>query len=83
MQGFARSATQPLKPRLGWIWSAALALAWVFDRTVGKGNGTGPARSPLALVARGLTQDQGAWIVDYRLRNTGRTGVIVTPEDLG
>ena len=42
-----------------------------------------PARSTLALVERTVTQDQGAWVVDYRLRHTGPTGVIVTPEEIG
>ena len=36
----------------------------------------------LALVDRTVTQDQGAWVVDYRLRHTGKTGVIVTPEEI-
>ena len=37
----------------------------------------------LAMVDRTVTQDQGAWVVDYRLRHTGQTGVIVTPEEIG
>jgi len=45
--------------------------------------GLSPARSTLALVGRTVTQDQGAWVVDYRLRHTGRTGVIITPEEFG
>ena len=69
--------------RLGWNWVAALAAVWIMGPPSAKVNGAGPAGSPLALVERGLTQDQGAWIVDYRLRNTGPTGVIVTPEELG
>ena len=27
-------------------------------------------------------QDQGAWVIDYRLRNAARAGVIVTPEEI-
>jgi hypothetical protein len=38
--------------------------------------------STLALVERTVTQDQGAWVVDYRLRHTGQAGVIVTPEEI-
>jgi hypothetical protein len=34
------------------------------------------------LVDRTVTQDQGAWIIDYRLRHTGKTGVIITPEEI-
>ena len=42
-------------------------------------NTTGGA---LTLVDRTVTQDQGAWIIDYRLRHTGKTGVIITPEEM-
>jgi hypothetical protein len=37
----------------------------------------------LAMVDRTVTQDQGAWVIDYRLRHTGQAGVIVTPEEIG
>jgi hypothetical protein len=40
-----------------------------------------PTRGALTLVDRTVMQDQGAWIVDYRLRHTGKTGVIITPEE--
>ena len=36
--------------------------------------------SSLILISRTVTQDQGAWVADYRLRNTVRTGIIATPE---
>ena len=36
--------------------------------------------SSLTLISRTVMQDQGAWVADYRLRNTVRTGMIVTPE---
>jgi hypothetical protein len=34
------------------------------------------------LAGRALAQDQGAWVVDYRLRHTGTTGVIIMPEEI-
>ncbi len=40
------------------------------------------AGGALSLVNRSVTQDQGAWVVDYRLRYTGKTGVIITPEKI-
>jgi hypothetical protein len=40
------------------------------------------ARGALTLVNRSIAQDQGAWIVDYRLRYTHKTGVIITPDAL-
>jgi hypothetical protein len=39
-------------------------------------------RGALTLVNRSIAQDQGAWIVDYRLRYTHKTGVIITPDAL-
>ena len=39
-------------------------------------------RPTLSLVDRTVTQDQGAWVIDYRLRHTGKTGVIITPEEI-
>lgn len=39
--------------------------------------------SRLAVVRRSVAQDQGAWVVEYQLRHTGHTGVILTPADLG
>jgi hypothetical protein len=46
--------------------------------------GEEPARRPstLALAGRTVAQDQGAWVVDYRLRHTGPTGVMVAPEEI-
>ncbi len=37
---------------------------------------------PLRLVDRVVTQDQGAWVIEYRLRRVGQVGVIATPEEI-
>jgi hypothetical protein len=37
----------------------------------------------VSLIERCITQDQGAWIIDYRLRHKGCNGVIVCPEEIG
>src|SRR5689334_10997723 len=42
--------------------------------------GAGPA--PLAIVERSIAQDQGGWQVDYRLRHTAASGLIVTPGEI-
>jgi len=39
-------------------------------------------RSTLTLVERSVTQDQGTWVVDYRLRHMGQTGVIIAPAEI-
>ncbi len=46
--------------------------------------GADPARraSTLVQVSRTVAQDQGAWVIDYRLRHTGPTGVVVAPEEI-
>ena len=43
--------------------------------------GSEPAE-PLRLVDRIVTQDQGAWVIDYRLRRIGQIGVVATPEEI-
>ena len=47
--------------------------------------GPGPASRPerLTLMRRSVAQDQGAWVIDYQLRHTGPTGLILAPSDLG
>jgi hypothetical protein len=40
------------------------------------------ARGALVMVNRSVTQDQGTWVVDYRLRYTGKTGVIITSDEI-
>lgn len=55
----------------------AIALTLVASSALG----SEPA-PPLRLVDRAVTQDQGAWVIDYRLRRMGQIGVIATPEDI-
>jgi hypothetical protein len=69
------------RPRFGWECLGVLVVAWFFAAEPVKG--ASPTRGMLALVDRTVTQDQGAWVIDYRLRHTGQTGVIVTPEEIG
>src|ERR1700733_6945329 len=61
---------------------AITALAWVFAASPSLAIDGSSVRGALSLVNRGVTQDQGAWVVDYRLRYTGKTGVIVNPEKI-
>ncbi len=41
------------------------------------------ARSRFVLVRRSVAQDQGAWIVDYQLRQTGAQGMILARSEIG
>ena len=45
-------------------------------------NGSSTVGAVITLVDRTVTQDQGAWIVDYRLRHMSKTGMIITPAEL-
>ena len=63
----------------GLALALVLGLTWSVPAA-----GEEPARRPSTLVLAGRTvaQDQGAWVVDYRLRHTGPTGVVVAPEEI-
>jgi hypothetical protein len=52
--------------------------------TPGPAIGGEPARrgSTLVQASRTVAQDQGAWVIDYRLRHTGSTGVVIAPEEV-
>ena len=43
-----------------------------------------PAPNPasLTILERSITQHQGSWQVDYKLRHDGKTGVVVTPTEI-
>jgi hypothetical protein len=61
----------------------ALVLTCVLCLATWHVNGAGHVAPTLTLVDRAVTQDQGAWIIDYRLRNAAHTGVIITPDEIG
>ncbi len=44
--------------------------------------GAGYLTPTLVLVDRAVTQDQGAWVIDYRLRNVTRAGIIIARENV-
>jgi hypothetical protein len=59
-----------------------VSVACAFVSSLSKAaNGNGE-RAVLAMVNRSVTQDQGTWVVDYRLRYTGKTGVIITSDEV-
>ena len=63
------------------VWTLA-TVAWALTTSPVPAADVKVVRETLSLVDRTVTQDQGAWIIDYRLRHTGETGVIVTPEEI-
>jgi hypothetical protein len=70
------------RARRGLTCWATACVAWMLFSTQSLATDTGMARATLSLVDRTVTQEQGAWVVDYRLRHTGESGVIVTPEEI-
>ena len=62
---------------------AAMAIIGVLASCSSHANGGASPPSLLTLVDRSVTQDQGSWVINYRLRNGASTGVIITPEELG
>jgi len=82
-RSFRPAGPADTRPRLGWNHLVIATAACVLSTPPVLAIRMSPARSTLALVARTVTQDQGAWVIDYRLRHTGQTGVIITPEEFG
>ncbi|MGO9465777.1 MAG: hypothetical protein ACLQIB_54495 [Isosphaeraceae bacterium] len=76
---------KPLRrlPRLIWHHPALWATACLWAGLQFQALGESPARPSLKLAGRTVTQDQGAWVVDYRLRYVGDSGIVVTPEKIG
>ncbi len=68
--------------RLDWHCLLVVAALWLFAPTPVLAIGPSPKPLNLALITRAVKQDQGAWVVDYRLQHTGQTGVIVTPNEI-
>jgi hypothetical protein len=65
-----------------WGFLVVTVEAWVgavAGEVGAKPDSTGAA---LVQVSRTVAQDQGSWVVDYRLRHTGKTGVILAPEEI-
>jgi hypothetical protein len=58
------------------------ALLWALAASPSLAIDVSSACGSLSLVSRSMIQDQGAWDIDYRFRYTGKTGVIVTPEEI-
>src|SRR5271166_2946859 len=42
-----------------------------------------PASTRFVLIRRSVAQDQGAWVIDYQLRLTSLTGVILSRSEIG
>jgi hypothetical protein len=70
--------------RSSWCWLVTVILGSVLTALPlpSQTLDSNTLRIALTLVDRTVTQDQGAWVVDYRLRHTGKTGVIITPDEI-
>ena len=78
-QSWGRASSRSQLYRFDLV-AISVAISWGFSFPLVPVYGIA-SRQPLVLVGRTITQNQGAWIVDYRLRNTSYTGVIITPEE--
>ena len=75
-----RAAWSP-PPRAGHYLLIA-SLVWALANSQSVAADINGERGGLAMVNRSITQDQGAWVVDYRLRYMGKTGVIITSDKI-
>jgi hypothetical protein len=70
--------------RGGSGWHRVIVVAAVYLLSALPTQAKDPDHRPLTLtlVDRRVTQDQGTWVIDYRLRAKGTTGVVILPEDI-
>ena len=62
---------------------AALALGLLSSHARGADPAPAPEANPtLSVVSRTLTQDQGGWLIDYRLRYRGASAMSVSPTEV-
>ena len=63
------------------VWTMSV-ICLVFAASAFAGN---PSMAPaqLTVIERRITQDQGAWVIDYCLRYTGQSGMVILAEDAG
>jgi hypothetical protein len=59
-----------------------VVICLVFAASASAGNSP-MAPAQLTVVKRRITQDQGAWVIDYCLRYTGQSGVVILAEEVG
>ena len=76
---WSRKRSRPKRHNLN-LAALSIAISWGFAFSPALAYGIG-ARQQLVLAGRTITQNQGAWVVDYRFRNTSHTGMIITPEE--
>ena len=63
-------------------YALIVTLAWTFATSPSLAAEVKGGNTALVILNRSVTQEQGEWIVNYRVRYTGKTGVIVTPDEI-
>jgi hypothetical protein len=56
-----------------------LAPSWLGDNSLLIAGEVQLDKHSLTIVNRSITQDQGAWVVDYRFRYIGKRGIVIAP----
>ncbi len=83
LSGLTPLNQDPSRRLPAWSCLIIAAMGWVLITSpLVAADVSSSAPAALSVVNRSVTQDQGAWVVDYRLRYTGKTGVILTPEEI-
>src|SRR5262245_43465352 len=67
---------------LGWHMLMVVASVSGFTTMSVVATGFSLPRSSLVLVERTVKQDQATWVIDYQLRNAGRSGVVISLDDV-
>lgn len=57
-------------------------LVWVLANSPLHAIDIDSTHAALSILNRSILQDQGAWVVDYRLQYSGKTGIVITPDEI-
>jgi hypothetical protein len=75
-------AVKGMHGRLRWQEAITIASVCAVVPALARSTEPGPRFPTLTLVDRRVAQDQGAWVIDYRIRHNGTTGIVILPDEI-
>ena len=78
----ANFSMEAASSRLAWHWVMIAATILLLNVPTAQAKDLNRPPVTLTLVDRHVDQDQGAWMIDYRFRRQGPTGVVILPEEI-
>jgi hypothetical protein len=76
------SAVEGMPGRLRHYQTIAIVAVGVLVPAPAQAKGPRPDVLTLTIVDRHVAQDQGAWVIDYRIRHNSSTGIVILPDEI-